>query len=377
MSRLLLNKQNNLVLIILFIFFIFSIYVFTEYKSIKNQSSNYLTSGLVLKYDIYLSLFEKNMELGSFEIENRDYINTHEFIEEYKKSTPLYTQSIEKEISKFELTFEYFKKNDENIKIQNYIQQLEEKDSEYLVDFLENDKVLLLGKIHDKAYVLINQNIKEYKQNLKKVDYFFVLIIFFFFILIVFFIYLLLLKKSVKEMSNDLKKSYEELSSETKKVAFEDSLTKAASRLKFDETLKDLIQVASRFDQQNFSVIIMDIDNFKSINDTYGHYYGDIVLKSIATKIKTNLRTSDTFARWGGEEFVILSPFLDIKQAYQLAEKLRIIINQIKFEKLDFVTCSFGVVEYKKTDTEDRIIKRADELLYKAKENGKNRVEYK
>lgn len=117
--------------------------------------------------------------------------------------------------------------------------------------------------------------------------------------------------------------SYKVLEEGTKKIAFEDSLTKAASRLKFDESLKDLIQIASRFEQSRFGIVMFDVDNFKSINDTFGHDCGDRVLKAISNCVKENIRSSDTFARWGGEEFVVLCAMSDIKQTLQLAQKLR------------------------------------------------------
>jgi len=168
---------------------------------------------------------------------------------------------------------------------------------------------------------------------------------------------------------------FQQLEEDTKKMAFEDTLTKAASRLKFEQTLKDLVHIGSRFEQNNFSVIMFDIDYFKRINDTYGHDYGDIVLKTIASTIKKQIRESDTFARWGGEEFVILLPITSLEEAIHLAQKLRKNISSIKFAKLGEVTCSFGVTPFRKDDTTKSIMKRVDSLLYEAKSNGRNRVE--
>ncbi len=376
MSKILINRHIKFASTLILFFLIFSLYIFYEYKSIKNNSSTYLEKSLILKYNTYIEFVKKNKTFTSLTIKNSEYFNTQEFIEEYKKSTPLYTKTIEKEVSKFDLKFEYLKKETFDKNTKRYVKKLETKNEDYLIEFLSDNKIILFGKVQNNDYVLINQDIKDYKQNLENLDSFIILVIIFLVISLFFFIYILILKKTIIEISRDLKQNYEELSLETKKVAFEDTLTKAASRLKFDETLKDLIQIASRFDEQKFSVIIMDIDNFKTINDNFGHDYGDLVLKEIAKNVKEQIRTSDTFARWGGEEFVIISPFIDIKHACIIAEKLRVLINQLKFDKLNSISCSFGIVEFKKGDTQEKIMKRADELLYKAKGNGKNRLEF-
>ena len=125
------------------------------------------------------------------------------------------------------------------------------------------------------------------------------------------------------------------------------------------------------------SLIMFDIDNFKSINDTYGHNVGDIVLKTVAETVKKHLRRSDIFVRWGGEEFIVLLPHTDVEGALKVAEKLRRAIEGLNIPELKGrkVTASFGVTEVKPKEKLEEVIFRADMALYKAKREGKNRVE--
>ena len=124
-----------------------------------------------------------------------------------------------------------------------------------------------------------------------------------------------------------------------------------------------------------FSVLILDIDNFKTINDRYGHQKGDKILVNIANILKSTSRTSDYCARWGGEEFIVILPNTDINGAITKAEKLRSEIESTH-EMPAHITCSFGVAGQDENDEScDGIIKRADSALYNAKDMGKNRVE--
>ncbi len=151
-----------------------------------------------------------------------------------------------------------------------------------------------------------------------------------------------------------------------------DPLTKVYNRLKFDEILQTEIERAKRYNTI-FSLIMFDIDDFKKINDTYGHQVGDFVLKEIATLVKKNIRATDFIARWGGEEFMVLAPHTNLTCAEKLAYKLKIVIENHDF-KIGKITASFGVTQYKEGDTPNSIIHRADEALYQAKKKGKNQV---
>ena len=163
------------------------------------------------------------------------------------------------------------------------------------------------------------------------------------------------------------KKRIEELS-------ITDTLTRLYNRLKLDELLRLHVSTASRH-ATPFSVIMLDIDKFKSVNDTYGHQVGDTLLQEIASVLKTNIRLEDVLGRWGGEEFLILLPNMTCEGALLLAEKLRLAIETYSFSTVGSRTSSFGVASYTQSDDTKTIVGRADEALYRAKANGRNRVE--
>ncbi|WP_297456489.1 diguanylate cyclase [Persephonella sp.] len=153
-----------------------------------------------------------------------------------------------------------------------------------------------------------------------------------------------------------------------------DALTGIYNKGKFNHLLENELKKVKRYNRP-LGLIIFDIDHFKKINDTYGHQVGDYVLKTIAKIVKENIRDTDIFARWGGEEFVIIAPETDISGTRILAEKLRKKIEEYNFDKVGKVTSSFGVTEATPEDTPDSIVQRADQALYLAKEKGRNRVE--
>lgn len=157
------------------------------------------------------------------------------------------------------------------------------------------------------------------------------------------------------------------------KLAGTDPLTSLYNRRKFKEMLQYETEKNQRY-QKSLSLILCDIDHFKRINDNFGHDVGDIALKAFAKKITDNIRDVDVFARWGGEEFIILMPSTSTNSANTVAEKLRKTIEMTSIEQIDHLTASFGVTGFKTSDTIDSFIKRADDALYKAKEGGRNRV---
>ncbi len=126
-----------------------------------------------------------------------------------------------------------------------------------------------------------------------------------------------------------------------------------------------------------FSVIIADIDSFKSINDTYGHVCGDYILKSVVNTLRSSLREGDLFCRWGGEEFLFLLPYATVQNAQVFAERMRQLIKQTSF-CCDYseisVTITLGIAEYSHELGIEGTIKKADEALYEGKRNGKNQV---
>lgn len=125
----------------------------------------------------------------------------------------------------------------------------------------------------------------------------------------------------------------------------------------------------------NFSFLMIDIDNFKSINDQYGHLFGDQVIKSVANKLEVLTRDIDVVCRYGGEEFVVILCHADLDIAIQIAERIRVEVEEEKFENKAGVTVSIGVSLYQRQDAIS-LIKEADDKLYMAKNSGKNKVVY-
>ena len=159
-----------------------------------------------------------------------------------------------------------------------------------------------------------------------------------------------------------------------KQLATTDTLTGICNRRHFDEVLESEINRSKRFSSP-LSFILFDIDHFKRINDTFGHQAGDRVLTQLAVIVGDTIRTTDLFARWGGEEFVVLLPGSDLHAGRLLAEKLRIALENHTFSDVGRVTCSFGVAEYVAGDNADALMKKVDRCLYHAKTSGRNRVE--
>ncbi|WP_281951385.1 sensor domain-containing diguanylate cyclase [Nitrosophilus kaiyonis] len=155
-----------------------------------------------------------------------------------------------------------------------------------------------------------------------------------------------------------------------------DPLTQVYNKRKFNNILEKEIERAKRYNEP-LSLILFDIDNFKNINDKYGHLTGDIVLKSIIDSVKSNIRKIDILSRIGGDEFAIIVPNTNIENSINLARKLNSDIEKIKIKNIkEKISCSFGVAEYKKNENFTDFFKRADNALYKSKKEGKNRISF-
>ncbi len=170
-----------------------------------------------------------------------------------------------------------------------------------------------------------------------------------------------------------LNRTLEEKLQEVERLSVTDQLTGLYNRRKFKADLREEIVRGVRYGR-GFSLIMLDIDHFKSINDEFGHDVGDDVLRRVSTILQDRVRTMDVPCRWGGEEFMVLLPETNDADAVVVAEDLR-----RRFEAEDFglgrpVTCSFGVVEWISGATDDDMTKRVDEALYTSKENGRNQV---
>jgi two-component system cell cycle response regulator len=156
-------------------------------------------------------------------------------------------------------------------------------------------------------------------------------------------------------------------------LSSKDPLTGIFNRKKFDDAMEEWMNV-SRKNGEPLALILFDIDNFKGINDNYGHIVGDGVLKDLATTVGQSIRDTDVFARWGGDEFVILLPNTDAQQAEEIAERIRTCVANSPCESLGDITCSFGVAEYEEGDTKQSLLRRVDDLLLQGKAGGKGRV---
>ncbi len=154
-------------------------------------------------------------------------------------------------------------------------------------------------------------------------------------------------------------------------LATHDSLTGAINRRKFNEMIDIEFERVRRYGRP-LSFVILDIDHFKRVNDTLGHEAGDQVLVSLAQLLRDGIRTVDTLARWGGEEFVLLLPQVSLSGAADLAERLRL---DVRARRLPAdVTVSCGVAEHRPPETPDDLFARADAALYRAKDEGRDRV---
>lgn len=165
------------------------------------------------------------------------------------------------------------------------------------------------------------------------------------------------------------------LSEKLGKMAYTDSLTHIYNRLHFAHFLDAEIDKVKRYGS-SFSIIFFDLDNFKDVNDKYGHLVGDDVLEKVTEVVAKANRSADIFARYGGEEFIILAPETDLSGASIHAERLRNAIEKYEFPTAGHITSSFGVAEFNaEKDNVETILERADKALYLAKEFGRNRVE--
>jgi diguanylate cyclase (GGDEF)-like protein len=174
--------------------------------------------------------------------------------------------------------------------------------------------------------------------------------------------------------SNNIEAAYHD---EIYRMTTVDGLTQVFNRRYFEDAIERELSRSRRYTRP-LSLVLLDIDHFKKINDSYGHLAGDAVLKDVALAIRAKTRREDVFARFGGEEFALLLPEVDHKGAAQLAEKARKLVEKHSFSfdgETIPVTVSAGVATVqKKNEDPNELIRRADEKLYEAKSSGRNRV---
>ena len=181
--------------------------------------------------------------------------------------------------------------------------------------------------------------------------------------------------KESNEISIEKTKEIERINKELEYNATMDFLTDLYNRRKSDEILENEWERYKRY-KRNFSIIILDIDDFKNINDKYGHNVGDKILNEFAGILKENVRKTDKIGRWGGEEFLIVCPESNLEESLIVAEKIRTGICKNKFEVDELITGSFGISTAKGKESIYELVSKADEAMYIAKNKGKNRIEY-
>lgn len=175
-----------------------------------------------------------------------------------------------------------------------------------------------------------------------------------------------------RDKINDLFKAMHESISMLYEAAVTDEKTGLYNH-KFFETVLEMEIEKARREEQKLSFMIIDIDDFKKINDTHGHLKADKILEKLAKLLKDKIRKSDVISRFGGEEFFILLPETNLDKAKRLGERLKKAIHSDTMLKKYNVTVSGGITQYKKRDSKEKLKTRADKALYEAKEKGKDR----
>ncbi|MFA7554646.1 MAG: GGDEF domain-containing protein [Spongiibacteraceae bacterium] len=232
-----------------------------------------------------------------------------------------------------------------------------------IYEYTKNDDVYLLNRKYIPEldlYLMVEAKVDDFTEKVKKTFYLNISITFLLTLIIT--VIVLLYVRKMHTRLNDL--------------ANNDALTGLPNRRTFNTKLARLLLLTKR-NESPLSIIFLDVDNFKQINDSKGHDVGDKVLKCLAKLLSATVRRSDFVARWGGEEFIIMLTGTDIDNASLIAEKLRLIIeNSVALQALaEFpVTASFGITSVEEGDNIDLIFNRVDRALYQAKSKGKNQL---
>lgn len=178
-----------------------------------------------------------------------------------------------------------------------------------------------------------------------------------------------ILMRAISTLNERLTKANRSL----EELASTDALTQVWNRYRIEQAIERDIQLGEQFGQPSV-LLLLDVDFFKSINDQYGHEAGDAVLVTLAATIRRTLRETDSLGRWGGEEFLILASGCSLAQGEALAERIRSAVSAMQFEPAGTVTLSIGVSQWQPGDQRGQWVDRADQAMYAAKQNGRNRV---
>ncbi|MDR9501802.1 MAG: diguanylate cyclase [Desulfurivibrionaceae bacterium] len=175
--------------------------------------------------------------------------------------------------------------------------------------------------------------------------------------------------KRLQRLNVELKRKNKRL----QEISVTDSLTKLYNHRHIIERLQEHVSTAKRY-QRDLTVIMLDIDFFKKVNDAYGHPFGDKVLEQVATTLREEIRAADIAGRYGGEEFLVVMPETGLVEGLNTAERIRLALEGLTWQHPITVTISAGVATWQKGETTSELITRADALLYRAKEGGRNQV---
>ncbi len=184
---------------------------------------------------------------------------------------------------------------------------------------------------------------------------------------------LIILLRYIEQTRSDAFHFLHQHSERLKSIAVTDPLTGLFNRVQLDHDLNHSL-VKARQSDSGFSIMLIDIDHFKRVNDTYGHQVGDIVLVELAQILRTRIRSTDVAGRWGGEEFLVLVPNSTSQQCVKHAEIMREAIAHFSFHDGIRITASFGVASFRNGDDSESLIERVDKALYQAKAEGRNRT---
>jgi len=315
-----------------------------ELKFLARNNIPLIPENYILWFEIFCYIVENNLELSDLEIIGL-------FKEKYPTAQNVESVLVEIEPEEKELVKEIAQA------ISEEIESVIESISKYQINLEKREKSFVeLRNRADNETIrnLLNQVLSELSHIRKQNEN---------------------LKSKLEEANSQIKKLSEELE-KSRKEATTDFLTQVANRASFDRAISDMVQ---DFYSRNypFALLMIDIDNFKKINDTYGHQAGDYVLKELAKLLKSQLRARDIIARYGGEEFAILLPGTTFSQAVRIAERLRKSVEKHLFKYNDVqipVTVSIGLAVMREGLDETSLIEKADQALYLAKRSGKNQV---
>lgn len=354
---------------------IFFIYVSSSLESARKSALVQAQESLHKTYMLLTEINRRNPLPHNILIKNSDHDSYSRFSNEMSKSTPGWNMEKMLKPSMFDVAYRILRVDEsaKSSELRNMLSQ-PQADRKALYEIEETQEILkLTAPLGEDRYIILSSYHAGLFTHLRKLDRHADMLVITTLLMAVLIVYIAYLMFNVRKKEQVLEKNYETKKKRIEKIAMVDTLTGAMSRRKFDEVYEEFIYMANNFSYR-FSLILFDIDNFKSINDTYGHDVGDSVLVGISSFVKSHIRKSDLFIRWGGEEFIVLTPMLELGEAIPLAEKIREGIADISFEKVGHVTCSFGVSEYSEESDKESLFKEADHWLYQAKRDGKNRV---